>query len=337
MSHAPYRTLARDAGDRVAWSPAEPFCPAKSLGGQQFFLFETNGRNGSHEPGDGKIIVGPASHELARMKPRQFQTCVTSPPYWSLRDYGVPGQIGAEPSLGEYLERLVSVFREVRRVLRDDGTLWLNIGDSYTSGGRTWRDSDKKNPARGMGYRPPTPEGLKPKDLIGVPWRLAFALQADGWFLRTDIVWNKPNAQPESVKDRPARAHEYVFLFSKSQDYFYDCGATKQPALNGALRNLRTVWSINTEPFSEAHFATFPRALVVPCLLAASKPGDLVLDPFFGSGTVGEVCASLSRNFVGIEVKPEYADIARRRLSRLATARRTPRSRGRYSSSSRDA
>jgi site-specific DNA-methyltransferase (adenine-specific)/site-specific DNA-methyltransferase (cytosine-N4-specific) len=261
-----------------------------------------------------EIIVGDALTELRRFPEQVFQTCVTSPPYWGLRDYGIESQIGAEPSVAAYLEKLVAVFREVRRVLRDDGTLWLNIGDSYTSGGRTWRDSDKKNPARGMDYRPPTPEGLKPKDLVGVPWRLAFALQADGWYLRSDIIWHKPNAQPESVKDRPARAHEYIFLFSKSEKYFYDWETVRQRAANNLLRNLRTVWDINTEPFSGAHFACFPRALVLPCIQAGSKPGSMVLDPFFGSGTVGDVSVALDRRFIGIELNPEYAKIARQRL-----------------------
>jgi DNA modification methylase len=166
-----------------------------------------------------------------------------------------------------------------------------------------------------MGYRPPTPEGLKPKDLIGIPWRLAFALQADGWFLRSEIIWHKPNCQPESVKDRPTRAHEHVFLFSKSKHYYYDYEAVMESANgSGGVRNLRTVWSINTEGFPEAHFATFPPALVGPCVKAGSRPGDIVLDPFFGSGTVGLVCLQNNRKALGIELKPEYADIARKRL-----------------------
>lgn len=264
----------------------------------------------------GEIIVGDAHAVLAGMEPGTFRACVTSPPYWGLRDYGIPEQIGAEMRLEDYLERLVKVFREVRRVLSDDGTLWLNIGDSYTSGGRTWRQADKKNPARGMTYRAPTPDGLKPKDLIGVPWRLAFALQADGWFLRSDIIWNKPNAHPESVKDRPSRVHEYVFLLSKSKHYYYDWESAQESTLAGdAMRNRRSVWSINTKGLPQAHFATFPPALVMPCVLAGSREGDKVLDPFFGSGTVGEVCASLGRSFVGIELHPEYVAIAQNRLS----------------------
>jgi site-specific DNA-methyltransferase (cytosine-N4-specific) len=199
-------------------------------------------------------------------------------------------------------------------VLADDGTLWLNIGDSYTSGGRTWRDTDKKNPARGMSYRAPTPDGLKPKDLIGVPWRLAFALQSDGWYLRSDIVWNKNNGLPESVKDRPSRVHEYVFLLSKSERYYYDYQAVKEPAANGKKWNCRSVWTINTEPRKEAHFATFPTELVTKCTLAGSKEHSVVLAPFFGSGTVGEVCQFYDREFIGIELNPKYVEIAERRL-----------------------
>lgn len=264
---------------------------------------------------DSAILIGDALGILESVPQNTFDCCVTSPPYWGLRDYGIPQQIGAEADLGNYIKNLVAVFRQVRRTLKDDGTLWLNIGDSYTSGNRKWRDTDNKNPARAMSYRPPTPKGLKPKDLIGVPWRLAFALQADGWFLRADIVWHKPNCQPESVRDRPTRAHEYVFLFSKSQDYHYDREAVMEPCVNeDKMRNLRTVWSINTEPFADAHFATFPPALVEPCVKAGSRKNGLVLDPFFGSGTVGIVCLGLGRRVLGIELKDEYAEIAQKRL-----------------------
>ena len=263
---------------------------------------------------NGQIITGDARVELAKLDTGSIQCCVTSPPYWGLRDYGIEGQIGAEMDINDYIADLVAVFAEVRRVLASDGTLWLNIGDSYTSGGRTWRDTDKKNPARGMSYRAPTPDGLKSKDLIGVPWRLAFALQADGWYLRSDIVWNKNNGLPESVKDRPSRVHEYVFLLSKSERYSYDYQAVKESAVNGKKRNCRSVWTINTEPCKEAHFATFPRELVARCILAGSKKNSVVLDPFFGSGTVGEVCQLYDREFVGIELNTEYVEIAKRRL-----------------------
>ena len=266
-------------------------------------------------PTDCDIICGDARRVLPQLPSGAFRCCVTSPPYWGLRDYGYDGQIGAEADVEAYIAALRDIFSEVRRTLTDDGTLWLNLGDSYTSGNRRWRDDDAKNPARAMAYRPPTPRGLKPKDLIGVPWRVAFALQSDGWFLRSDIIWYKPNCQPESVKDRPTRAHEYVFLFSKSKDYFYDSVAIQEPANgHGGVRNRRTVWTINTEPFPDAHFAVFPPALVQPCVLGATKRGDRVLDPFFGSGTVGQVCLELKRGFLGIEVKEEYVELAEKRL-----------------------
>jgi len=262
------------------------------------------------------VILGDARNVISTFPDQFFQCCVTSPPYWGLRDYKAEGQIGAETQIDDYISDLVKVFRDVRRVLANDGTLWLNIGDSYTSGNRPWRAVDKKNPARGMSYRPPTPEGLKPKDLIGVPWRLAFALQADGWYLRSDIIWNKPNCQPESVKDRPTRSHEYVFLMSKSEQYYYDYEAIQETSLTkGAKKNKRTVWDVNTEPFKGAHFAVFPKSLIRPCILAGSKAGSNVLDPFFGSGTTGEVCLELGRNCVGIELNNEYLKVAQARLA----------------------
>lgn len=263
-----------------------------------------------------ELLVGDARKLLLQIPDGHFNCIVTSPPYWGLRDYGVEGQIGAETTVDNYIADLVTLFREARRTLADDGTLWLNIGDSYTSGGRTWRDADAKNKGRAMNYRAPTPEGLKPKDLIGVPWKLAFALQADGWYLRTDIIWNKPNCQPESVKDRPTRAHEYVFLFSKSEKYYYDWSAIKEPAVDPKKKskNRRTVWNINTEPFPGSHFAVYPRALVRLCIAAGSPKNGRVLDPFFGSGTTGVVCNELGRNCVGIELNEEYAELAHKRL-----------------------
>lgn len=263
-----------------------------------------------------EIRVGNCLILLKETPSQSFHCCVTSPPYWGLRDYGIEGQIGAEPTIDEYVENLVAVFREVRRTLRDDGSLWLNIGDSYTSGNRTWRQTDKKNRARAMTYRPPTPQGLKPKDLIGVPWRLAFALQADGWFLRSDIVWHKPNAQPESVKDRPTRSHEFVFLLTKSEDYYYDHRSVMEPSLDrDKPRSRRSVWSINTEASKEAHFAMFPPKLVRICIEAGSPKDSVVLDPFFGAGTVGVVSLGLGRHCVGMELKDEYAEIAQKRLA----------------------
>nr|WP_198647111.1 site-specific DNA-methyltransferase [Pannonibacter carbonis] len=256
------------------------------------------------------IFEGDALTVLQRMPSEHAQCIVTSPPYWGLRDYNIDDQIGLEPTLPQFINSLVSVFREARRVLRDDGVLWLNIGDGFTSGNRGWRAPDKKNPARAMSVRPNTPEGLKPKDLMGIPWRLAFALQDDGWYLRADLIWNKPNAMPESVRDRPTRAHEYVFMFSKQEKYFYDRDAVKEE--NG--RNLRSVWNINTTPFPGAHFATFPQKLIEPCLKASSRPGDFVLDPFFGSGTVGLAAEEMGRSYVGIELNPEYVALAADRL-----------------------
>jgi len=257
------------------------------------------------------LIVGDTRRALNYFPDRIFQCCVTSPPYWSLRNYHIDGQIGLEFSLEEYLQSLKDIFQQVYRVLREDGTLWLNIGDSYTSGGRRWRAPDRKNPVRAMNVRPPTPAGLKPKDLIGVPWRLAFALQEVGWYLRADIIWNKPNCQPESVKDRPTRSHEYLFLFSKSDRYLYDYKEVRGP--NG--RNVRTVWDINTRANRDAHFATFPPELVQPCIQLGSKEGDLVLDPFIGSGTTGLVALNLGRRFVGVELNPDYIRIAEKRLN----------------------
>jgi site-specific DNA-methyltransferase (cytosine-N4-specific) len=267
---------------------------------------------------DLEIVQGDSRKVLASIPDGTFQCCITSPPYWGLRDYSVAGQIGAEALIDDYLADLVAIFREVRRTLRDDGTLWLNIGDSFTSGDRGWRAPDKKNQARAMSYRPPTPRGLKPKDLIGVPWRLALALQQDGWFLRSDIIWNKPNCQPESVKDRPTRSHEYVFLMSKSESYFYDHLAIREPAMNGDAKNRRSVWNINTNGFHGAHFAVFPPELVRLCLLGGSRPGDRILDPFFGSGTVGIVCRRQQRRCFGIELSQEYVKIAKERIGREA-------------------
>jgi len=268
------------------------------------FLFAKGAR-------DSALIAGDANRVLGRMPDAVFRTCVTSPPYWSLRDYHIDGQIGLESSVIDYVRNLARTFEGVRRVLRDDGTLWLNIGDSYTSGGRTWRAPDKKNPVRAMKVRPPTPDGLKPKDLIGIPWRLAFALQEAGWYLRADLIWNKPNCQPESVQDRPTRSHEYLFLFSKSANYYYNAKAVRGPN----KRNLRTVWDIYTQAYKAAHFATFPPALVAPCVALTSEPGDLVLDPFIGSGTTGLVAHDMGRRFVGVELNPEYVAIAERRLN----------------------
>jgi site-specific DNA-methyltransferase (adenine-specific) len=266
---------------------------------------------------DSIVFEGDALRVLSLIPTESIQCVVTSPPYWGLRDYGIEAQIGLEETLPQCINRLVAVFAEVRRVLASDGCLWINIGDGYTSGNRGYRAPDKKNPARAMSIRPDTPEGLKPKDLMGVPWRLAFALQDDGWYLRSDIIWNKPNAMPESVKDRPTRSHEYLFMFSKSERYRYDYEQMREPTASGAMRARRSVWNINTQPNDIAHYAVFPPALIEPCIQATSRPDDFVLDPFFGSGTVGLVCQKLGRRFVGIELNPGYVRMALQRLDSL--------------------
>lgn len=265
-----------------------------------------------------KIALGDARKALKQIDNDIFQTVVTSPPYWGLRDYGVTGQIGAETVLEDYIKDLVSVFEEVRRVLKPDGTFWLNLGNAYTSGGRTWRDSDEKNKGRGMSYRPDTPNGLKPKDLIGIPWMVALACQQNGWYLRSDIIWAKPNCQPESVKDRVTQSHEYLFMMTKSEKYFFDSKSIMEDLKNGkGKKNKRTVWNVNTEPYKGAHFAVFPRELVRPCILAGSKAGDTILDPFFGSGTVGVVSLETGRKCLGIELKPDYIELAQTRLDNV--------------------
>ena len=262
------------------------------------------------------VLPGDTRSVIREIPDESVQCAVTSPPYWGVRDYGVDGQIGAEVDLMAYIAALVDVFREVRRVLKPDGTFWLNIGNTYTSGGRKWRDSDAKNKGRGMSYRPPTPEGLKKKDLIGVAWLLALECQRDGWYLRNDIIWNKPNCQPESVRDRMTVSHEYLFMFSKSERYYFDQDAIKESVTNGdGRKNKRTVWTINTEPCAEAHFAVFPRALIRPCVLAGSRVNDIVLDPFFGVGTSGVVAKELSRRCVGIEISRDYIRMAKERIA----------------------
>lgn len=265
-----------------------------------------------------KVLHGDTS-EIVKILPDNFySSIITSPPYWGKRDYGYDGQLGAEENLEDYINNLVSIFGELKNKLKDTGTFWLNIGDSYTSGNRKWRAEDKKNPARGMSFRPQTPIGLKPKDLIGIPWRVALALQKDGWYLRSDIIWYKPNCQPESVKDRPTQSHEYIFMFSKNEDYYYDYESIKEPAtVKGKTRNKRTVWQVNTEPFPEAHFATFPEELIKPIILASSTKNQYILDPFFGAGTVGVVCKKNGRLFHGIELKDEYIKIAERRIANV--------------------
>lgn len=242
-----------------------------------------------------------------QMLPRNFfQTIVTSPPYWGFRDYGDPGQIGAELTPENYIERLVDVFAKARQTLRPDGTLWVNLGDGYTSGNRKYRTPDNRYPTRASHTRPRTPTGLKPKDLLGLPWRLALALQDDGWYLRADVVWDKPNALPESVKDRPSRTHEYVFLLSRAERYKYNSMAARQSGSRVATRNLRSVWTIPTRPIDATHHATFPVDLASRCILASTDVNDFVLDPFFGIGTTGSAAHAHTRKFLGIELNPKY-------------------------------
>ena len=295
------------------------------------------------------ILHGDSLEMLRGLPDGCVQCCITSPPYWGLRDYGVEGQLGLEPTPEEYVSKMVEIFAEVRRVLRDDGTLWLNLGDSYNGSGGAGGDYNKGGLKEGQPkYGPKMAPTLKPKDLIGIPWRVAFALQADGWYLRSDIIWSKPNPMPESVTDRPTKAHEYVFLMSKSSRYYYDNEAVKEPLLSSESvylragksvrenhqygevagrplgdksfatmpsgRNRRTVWTITTRPYPEAHFAVFPETLVEPCLMAGSKEGDTVLDPFMGSGTVAKVALRARRHYIGIELNKDYIALAEKRL-----------------------
>ena len=308
-----------------------------------------------------EILFGDCREIMRRWAEQgvKAQMCVTSPPYFGLRDYGVDGQIGLEQTPDEYVAKMVEVFREVRRVLRDDGTLWLNLGDSYAANRAYQVPSTKGGPKHSDsqavgGKGSVVPDGLKPKDLIGIPWLLAFALRADGWYLRQDIIWHKPNPMPESVRDRCTKAHEYIFLLSKSERYFFDSEAMREPSAgwpiggaktrgktgyatasgagkspqrdsNGGLggdgqtRNRRSVWTVPTRPYKGAHFATFPPALIEPCILAGSRPGDIVLDPFMGSGTTAEVAILHGRQYLGFELNEEYRGLQDARV-RGATA-----------------
>ena len=329
-----------------------------------------------------KLFIGDCRNILPTLKSDSVQCVVTSPPYYNLRDYGIAEQIGKEEFVEDYIDNLVFVFREVKRILKNNGTLWLNIGDCYAGSGKSRNADgrmgkintdciDAKHTGRHLGYLQKTPlsGSLKPKDLIGVPWRVALALQHDGWYLRQDIIWNKPNVMPEAVKDRCVKSHEYIFLLSKNKNYYFDYKAIKEksvifenrpPAIirnreykyNSKLnamnptynfrrndkrdplkqtypqkrlnrkdsnyditrRNKRDVWTVNTRPYTGAHFAAFPIELISPCILAGSKEGDVVLDPFFGSGTVAEASTFLNRNWIGIEINPEYKNLYKDRL-----------------------
>lgn len=271
------------------------------------------------------IYTGDALECLRQLPDKCVQCCVTSPPYYNLRDYGVDGQIGLEDTPEKYIEKLVDVFGEVKRVLKNDGTCWVNIGDSYAAGGRgenrhhREKMSIKTSIGQSLGPKKPTGD-LKKKDLIGIPWMLAFALRSNGWYLRSEIIWHKLNAMPESVTDRPSKAHEQIFLLSKSQKYYYDADAIKEKSILGGsideFRNKRSVWSLPTIPYTGSHFAVFPPLLIEPCILAGSQSGDLILDPFFGSGTTGEVALKHGRKVIGIELNPEYTQLWTARVKR---------------------
>lgn len=304
-----------------------------------------------------EVHIGDCIESMRKMPDQSVHCCVTSPPYFGLRDYGVDGQIGLEPTPDEFVAALVAVFREVRRVLRDDGTLWLNLGDSYArnpaKGQHKPGDSGKQAYLydTGAGRASVTAQtGLQDKQLIGIPWRVAFALQADGWYLRQDIIWHKPNPMPESVRDRCTKAHEYVFLLSQSPRYYFDSEAIKEPvaastverlaqptlseqagsarvpgktngnmkaAGNGETRNRRSVWTVTTKPYKGAHFATFPPALIEPCILAGCPVGGTVLDPFGGSGTTAGAALAHGRNAILCELNPEYAELVPARIESL--------------------
>lgn len=295
-----------------------------------------------------KIMVGDCRQTLKTLPDCSVHCCVTSPPYFGLRDYGHDGQIGLEQTPDEFVQQMVAVFRQVHRVLRDDGTLWLNLGDSYAGSGKGPAGNlGKANNERDMTHTRASglvPDGLKSKDLIGIPWRVAFALQADGWYLRQDIIWHKPSPMPESVTDRCTKSHEYIFLLSKSARYYFDHHSIREDAetpidtksaqsfkapngkarenygtnednwLPDGKRNKRSVWTVSNKPFSGAHFATYPPDLIEPCILAGTPEGGTVLDPFFGAGTTGLVADRLGRNCIGCELNPEYAMIAENRM-----------------------
>lgn len=263
------------------------------------------------------IILGDSLAELKKMPNEIAQSIITSPPYWGIRDYGIPGQIGNEARIEDYLSRLTGVFFEARRVLKRDGVMWLVVGDTFTSGNRSYREVGQKyTNCRLLKQRPLTPAGLKRKDLIGLPWRLAFALQQSGWYLRSDIVWNKTNSMPESVCDRPTRTHEYIFMLTKSENYFYDYKQILEKGSSGRLRRKRSVWSVGTNSRCSLHSATFPVNLISPCILATTRENDCILDPFFGVGTVGIACVKHNRRYIGIEISQKFISVARDRLSK---------------------
>ena len=300
------------------------------------------------------IILGDCIKGMKTLPDGCIHTCITSPPYFGLRDYGGgDDEIGQEDTVEGFVNKMVEVFREVRRILRDDGTLWLNLGDSYMSAKNCVPPPQTQGGQRGMpsDFIPANrkdQKGLKTKDLIGIPWRVAFALQADGWYLRQDIIWNKPNPMPESVEDRCTKAHEYIFLLSKKPHYYYDHEAIKEPVASSTIdrlnqenlenqvgssrvpgktngnmkavggterRNKRSVWTVTTRSFKGAHFATFPKDLITPCILAGCPKDGIVFDPFTGSGTTAVVALSNDRNFIGTELNPDYVSLAEDRIA----------------------
>ena len=301
------------------------------------------------------VYIGDCIESLKKMDDESIDCCVTSPPYWGLRDYGADGQLGLEKTPEEYVSNMVAVFQEVRRVLKEDGTLWLNLGDSYTAttrGGSSIKFEGRDKTAHMFGNREIDCGSLKPKDLVGIPWRVAFALQADGWYLRQDIIWHKPNPMPESVRDRCTKAHEYIFLLAKAPRYYFDSEAIKEPATyagkvvslgekslskgqaKGAsvnpsgnaladsvvvkeTRNRRSVWKVTTRPYKGAHFAVYPPELIRPCVKAGCRPGGTVLDPFGGSGTTAQVAIEEGRKAVLCELNPEYAALIEKRISEV--------------------
>ena len=298
-----------------------------------------------------KILQGNVTDKLKELETGTVQCVVTSPPYWGLRDYGVDGQLGLEETPEEYVEKMVKVFRGIKRVLKKDGTVWLNLGDSYSASSGTGGTKSFQPKQPMFTYTRKAPKNLKPKNLVGIPWRVAFALQADGWYLRQDIIWHKPNPMPESVTDRCTKAHEYIFLLTKSAKYKFNQlledlklstlndkrlinkdyteqrkernypGNAQPQQGSGMLRptkgkaNKRSVWTINTQPYREAHFAVFPQKLPELCIKAGSREGDIILDPFFGSGTTGYVAQKLGRRWIGIELNEEYIKIANKRFA----------------------
>lgn len=308
-----------------------------------------------------KILYGDALETLKSIPDNSVNMCVTSPPYYGLRDYGIDGQLGTEDTPALYIERLVDIFREVYRVLRKDGTLWVNIADSYAGSGKGGWDSPIKSGISQQQYNPscfnmPKKwEGIKSKDMIGIPWSLAFSLRDDGWYLRSDIIWQKPNCMPESVKDRPSKSYEHIFLLAKSKKYYYDYEAIQVPAAQSSIkrakravsdigkyangvegqsmqaifiprdhseervmRNKRDVWTVSTNSYrADGHFAMYPERLIEPCILAGCPVGGVVLDPFFGSGTTGAVAKRLGREYIGIELNPEYCTIAEKRIDEV--------------------